>query len=100
MLFTREALSSFKAAQTKTITRIWAADGLCYIPEFGERQKFISRSSNLFEIRKETWDGIIPSAENIETVQYSLITKKPLVWVEKTQWACEKFEETTAHSSM
>jgi hypothetical protein len=77
------------------VTRIWSNDGWCYIPEFGERQKFISRSSDVFELQKEQWTGIIPIAEFIEPVEYSVITTKPLTWIEKTEWGCEKFEETT-----
>lgn len=83
-------------ANAKNITRIWASDGWCYIPEFGERQKFIYRSSDVFEFIKETWDGIIPSAENIESVQ---IMKMPTAWIEKTEWSCERFEQTTANSN-
>lgn len=99
MLFRREILSSFKATNAQNITRIWASDGWCYIPQFGERQKFIDHSPNVFQIITEKWDGIIPSQEYVEQVQYSLITKTPLIWIEKTLSACEKFEETTEYSN-
>ena len=101
MLLKREIVHSFyKILDKRTITRIWADDGWCYVPEFGERHKFIEHSADVFEFRNEIWNGIIPSCEYQEPVEYVLITKKPLVWVEKTQWACEKFQETTANSSM
>lgn len=96
MLLKKEVVLSYsKKFTVKPITRIWANDGWCYIPEFGERQKFISRSSDVFELQKQTWSGIIPSAEFIEPVEYMVLTKKPLAWVEKTEWGCEKFEEST-----
>lgn len=100
MLVKKEVVSSLSdTLKFQTITRIWASDGWCYIHKFGERQKFIARSPELFEIVKEHWEGIIPSAENIEVVEYHLLTKKPQAWLEKTEWGCEKFEESMESSS-
>ena len=97
MLVKKEIVSSeYKSLETKLITRIWASDGWCYIPEFAERQRFSITSTDLFKIERDPWNGIIPSVEYEEHIEYHLITKKPLVWVEKTEWSHEKFSESTA----
>jgi hypothetical protein len=99
MLVTKEIVLSFSNKfKSQNIIRIWASDGWCYIPNFGERQKFIARSPELFELVKQKWDGIIPSSEYVENVEYYQITKNS--WIEKTIWGCEKFQETTEDSSM
>jgi len=97
MLVKKEIVSStYKILETKLITRIWASDGWCYIPEFAERQKFTASSTDLFTLEREKWNGIIPSFEYEEPVEYHLITRKPLVWAEKTEWSHEKFSESIA----
>jgi hypothetical protein len=86
--------------ETQFITRIWANDGWCYIPEFKKREKFIEYSPSVIKIEEEEYQGIIPSVEYEERVEYHLIKKKPMVWAENTEWGHEKFSETisTPHS--
>jgi len=87
---------SYKIQEKKFITRVWAIDGWCYIPQLKERQKFLGHSSHEYEFIREPWDGIIPKCKHIEElIEYHVITQNPLSWGEKTPWSHERFSETT-----
>jgi len=77
---------------TNTITRIWAQDGWCYIPELKERQRFFV-NENLFEMDFEVWNGVIPLPEHRETLSYSLERQKPRVWREQGEGWAELYEQ-------
>lgn len=56
---------------------IWGNDGWCYIPDLKMRQKFTEN-----KYFSQSWDGVIAMPEHIETVEWSLYSKEPLVWSE------------------
>lgn len=97
-MFVRKEIvkTAYTILESSSITRIWANDGWCYIPELKRREKFVYKSADLIEFCAESYEGIIPSKEHEEVVQYHLITRKPLAWAEKTQWGHEIFSETKA----
>ena len=77
------------------ITRIWAHDGWCYIPELKQRQRFfITDDHAVFRLDIETWEGVIPRPEHAEELKFTLVSESPLVWQEEAAWGCELFEQT------
>jgi hypothetical protein len=77
------------------ITRIWAHDGWCYIPELKQRQKFfITDDPQVFRMEIESWTGIIPMSEHSEELKYCQISQTPLVWQEEAPWGSELYEES------
>ena len=82
-----------KPVQSLMITRVWASDGWCYIPEMKQRQKFFEYTGPIYKMEKEEWHGVIPSSQHSEQVMYSLHSSVPLVWSEQSAWGCETFEE-------
>ena len=77
------------------ITRIWANDGWCYIPELQLRQKFlVVDTPSEFELLSEPWQGIIPKPEHWEQLNYYPKSQFPLVWEEMGPWGREKYEES------
>ena len=79
------------------ITRIWAQDGWCYIPELKQRQRFFLNEETTLKLETETWTGVLPLAESVESLSYLLFSQKPLVWAEKSSWGVELYEEHNAN---
>lgn len=71
------------------ITRIWAQDGWCYIPQLLKREKFTET-----EFFEEDWDGVIPLPVYSETLIRMVYSHAPRIWREKGQEFDEIFEET------
>lgn len=77
------------------ITRIWAHDGWCYIPELKQRQKFFTVDDpEQFRLEIEEWTGIIPRPLHSEELKYSRISESPLVWQEEGTWGGELYEQS------
>lgn len=80
--------------QGTPITRMWAHDGWCYIPELKVRQKFLTvNGSSEIEFLSESWVGIIPKPEHWESLSY--LRESPLAWVECGYWGCDRFEQSS-----
>lgn len=78
------------------ITRVWANDGWCYIPELKIRQLFSNpnNTSNTISIKTEGWLGAIPSPCHIETgITHIDIADKPMIWEEMSDYVSERYEE-------
>jgi hypothetical protein len=78
--------------KTILITRIWAHDGWCYIPEMNIRQRFFEDG----KLEMEGWKGIIPLGEHWEHLTYHLYSHFPLAWTEEGPWGHETFEELSS----
>lgn len=86
---------SHKLLKTTTVTRIWANDGWCYIPELKTREKFTETS-----FFSEKWEGIIPIPLYSEVVIRETYSQKPLIWRERGKEFDEIFEEIrSTHST-
>lgn len=70
------------------ITRIWASDGWCYIPQIIKREKFTET-----KFMEENWNGVIPIPVYSETLTRMVYSESPRVWREKGQGFDEVFEE-------
>lgn len=88
--------SASNPKKTILITRIWANDGWCYVPEMQQRHKFFTISEDVFRMETEDYTGAIPFPEHSELVTYWLISEKPLRWAEQGNRWCEAFEEVSA----
>lgn len=95
----RQTFSGFKYLQMMPITRMWANDGWCYIPELKRRDRFFQAENRLIEWKSETYDGIIPFPEHSEQLSYYLCSQSPLSWVEQGPWGFELYEEIRATHS-
>jgi len=78
-----------------SITRIWADDGWCYIPELKIRQKFVIIPKHIQEVEflSESWSGYVPNARNIEKLSY--YKHSPMVWEELGGFGIDRYEEKT-----
>jgi hypothetical protein len=74
------------------VTRIWAHDGWCYIPELSKRQRFSLAEAGI-NVETEVWTGVIPKPNHVEAVKYSLLSEHPLVWEEQGPTWCERYEQ-------
>lgn len=83
-----------------TITRVWAHDGWCYIPELSKRERFLHVENDVFKVETEVWPGIVPPPKHTEVLKYSLLLESPLLWEESGPWGCERYEETTPNMQM
>ena len=82
-MFLRRSLTRFHSNTPPVlITRIWANDGWCYIPELKKREKFFTVKSDTLRYVSEDWNGIIPLGEHTEQLTYYPCSQKPLVWTE------------------
>ena len=97
MKIKRSQVSSSKKLTTQ-ITRIWAQDGWCYIPELSQRHRFFAKDDCL-EFDCERWHGIIPMPEHRETLHYSVHALQPLIWQEEGQGWSELYEEVVPNHS-
>jgi hypothetical protein len=88
--------SASKPKKTILITRIWANDGWCYVPEMQQRHKFFTINEDVFRIATEDYTGAIPFPEHSELLTYALFSEKPLRWAEQRNRWCEEFEEVSA----
>ena len=79
------------------ITRIWANDGWCYIPELKKREKIFTVEKGNLRYESETWNGSIPLGEHTEQLTYYPLSQNPLVWTETGPlgWF-ETYEEISA----
>ena len=95
MLVKVSKTASYMYNKTGTkITRIWAHDGWCYIPELQVRQKFLTiPNKREMEFLSESWVGIIPKPEHSESLTY--YRESPLAWEECGYWGCDRYEQTT-----
>jgi len=76
------------------ITRIWAHDGWCYIPELQLRQKFLTTTEiSEFDFVSEKWIGIIPKPEHSESLTYH--QESQLAWVEYGYWGSDRYEQSS-----
>jgi hypothetical protein len=78
------------------VTRIWANDGWCYIPEMKERQRFFHIKDGYIEFESQQWTGVIPTALSSELVTYFLYSNSPLSWAEQGKWGYEAYEQIDA----
>ena len=69
------------------ITRIWASDGWCYVPELASRDRFTETS-----YESEPWSGIIPPPVSVERLVRTMYSRSPPVWREKGEQADDVFE--------
>ena len=100
MRIKKKLVASSTCNKTTLITRNWGNDGWCYIPELKVRQRFFTTDlKDVFELKSEKWDGIMPLPAHEERVSYFLLSEKPLVWEESWSWGCERYEETKDHTS-
>jgi len=90
--FHSDSASPLKEA---VITRVWAQDGWCYIPQLLKREKFTEE-----EFFEESWDGVIPIPVYSETLIRTIYSMSPRIWREKGEEFDEIFEETTSTHSM
>jgi hypothetical protein len=86
MEYTRQKLSTSASNESKKITLIWANDGWCYVPQLKMRRRFTET-----HYTQEDWNGIIAIPQHIETIEWVLYSKAPLVWSENN----EIFSEVT-----
>lgn len=89
----------FKFLKEIPITRMWANDGWCYIPEMKRRDRFFEAENGFMNVQNEHYDGIIPFPEHSELLTYYLCSESPLVWVEKAPWGCQLYEQIHANHS-
>lgn len=92
--------SASKPIKTTLITRIWANDGWCYIPELSIRQRFFYLDEDLYRLEHESYNGIIPFPEHSELLTHFLFSEDPLSWAEQGPWGYESFEQTCATPHM
>lgn len=85
-----------EAIKTIPITRIWANDGWCYIPELKLRQKFFHIEQDVFRLINETYDGITPFSQHSELLTYILYSNSPLAWAEQDSWGIESYAQIDA----
>ena len=82
MLLRRTQISSASEyLNMESITRIWANDGWCYIPEQKKRQQFFDTENGIL-LKSETYDGIIPLQLHWEALVYMTSPEHPQSWVE------------------
>jgi hypothetical protein len=91
-----QTFSASKPKKTILITRIWANDGWCYVPELQQRHKFFNIDEHVMKIESESYSGSIPFPEHSELVTYLLLSEKPLRWAEQGAGWFEVFEEVPA----
>ena len=96
ILLKKSQVSSSKSSSQ--ITRIWAQDGWCYIPELSQRQRF-SVVGEFLEMEHEIWRGVIPMPEYQEAIQYCVYGQQPLTWQEGGQGWTELYEEVVPNHS-
>lgn len=70
-----------KPISTELITRIWAQDGWCYVPEKKIRQRWYE-NGKLLRMEQESWTGNIPKEEYCEQLTYYTLATHPLDWAE------------------
>ena len=75
----------------QSITRVWANDGWCYIPEFKKRQQFFDTADGIL-LKSENYDGIIPLPLYSERLVYQTSPERPQSWVESGEWGGEVYE--------
>lgn len=75
----------------KQITRVWANDGWCYIPELKQRQQFFDTEKGVF-LNIENYDGIIPFPLYSESLSYRTSQGPLQSWVETGQWGSELYQ--------
>lgn len=75
-----------------SITRIWADDEWCYIPELKVRQKFLVIPTCIQEVEffSEDWSGTIPNARNVEKLSY--YKHSPTAWEELGGFGIDRYE--------
>ena len=88
-------LNSHKPLKTATITRIWANDGWCYIPQLKTRERFTETT-----FFSEMWEGIIPIPLYSEVLIRETYSQMPLIWRERGQEFDEIFEECISSQSI
>lgn len=77
-----------------TVTRVWAQDGWCYVPQLLKREKFTES-----EYHDQPWDGIIPLPVYTETLVRTIYSHSPMIWRERGMDFDEIFEETISTHS-
>jgi hypothetical protein len=83
------------------ITRIWAHDGWCYIPELSKRERFSTTDEpGVIHVETEAWWGVIPKPLHMEALKYSPLSEEPRVWEEQGSSWCERYEETIPNTKM
>ena len=96
ILLKKSRVSSSKSSSQ--ITRIWAQDGWCYIPELSKRQRF-SVVGEFLEMEQEAWRGVIPFPEHQESLGYTVRAQQPLTWQEEGPGWTELYEEAVPNHS-
>ena len=96
VLLKKSQVSSSKSSSQ--ITRIWAQDGWCYIPELSQRQRF-SVVGEFLEMEQEIWRGVIPMPEHRESLGYNVRGLQPLTWQEEGPGWAELYEEVVPNHS-
>jgi len=91
-----QTFSASKPKKTILITRIWANDGWCYVPELQQRHKFFNIDEHVMKLESENYSGSIPFPEHSELLTYLLFSEKPLRWAEQGPGWSEAFEELDA----
>lgn len=92
MLVRRSPISSASDyTDALSITRVWANDGWCYIPELKKRQQFFDTEEGTL-LKSESYDGIIPLPLYSECVLYATFPKEPRSWVEMGNGWAELYE--------
>lgn len=81
------------------ITRMWAHDGWCYIPQLNQRQKFFTLDSpSRFQLEIQEWRGVIPRPLHSEQLKYRRLAQS--AWQEESAyWGAELYEETSPNTS-
>ena len=75
----------------QSITRVWANDGWCYIPELKKRQQFFDTKDGIL-LKSEDYDGIIPLPFYSEDLVYRTSSEHPRSWVEVGNGWSELYE--------
>ena len=80
--------------QVSSITRIWAVDVWCYIPELKVRQKFvIIPNTKEVEFFSEDWSGTVPKAINVEHMKY--YKHSSTIWEEVGFFGIDRYSHLT-----
>lgn len=88
MLVSRETKpSTYKCLKTYKTVYVWSDDGWVYDTATKMRMKYFITDLGFF-IKKESW-STIPSSMYTEELEISIISEKPLSWIETG----EEFEE-------
>jgi hypothetical protein len=74
--------SNYKAIRTYKTFYIWSSDGWTYNTVTKVRMKYVITNSGNFHIIFENWDTI-HDQEFREEIEISILSEKPLIWIEK-----------------